>query len=391
MSRFRPSPEQSNPILSRAWFMKSARLGSLFGWTTLALMLPATVANAQVAGQYGPRLQEIVQAYHEAGLFQGAVLVAMDDEIIYRGAVGLANEEWGIANSPETRFTVASLGKAFTGVMLLQLVEEGLLSLSDPVTKYLTEFPDSAWRQVTVEHLLHHTAAIPWPQDNWETWEFARRYELADLVALIQREELLEEPGGEFRYCNSCYHLLAAIIERVTGAVFEECLHNRILSPLGLSGTGLAYSEPVIAMRASGYERRDDGSLVNAQLQDQSYAIGAGGMYSTVDDLFRWHRALNSNELIAEESRSLIFTREQNRNGYGWSLGAYGYCGRQGLGTLALGLGGTPGFASGIARLLDDNYFIVFAGNVRQVPQIELMNDLWNTILGCDVDLPEVG
>ncbi len=354
----------------------------------LTLVAVASQARCQVSGVYGPRLQEIVEAYHALGLFQGAVMVTMRDEVVYRGAVGLANEEWGIPNTPDTRFTIASLGKAFTAVMILQLQEERLLSVGDRVHEHVTEFQGGGRGRITIEHLLHHTAGIPWPQDEWEPFQFARNYELSEIISLVLDEAPVGEPGGEFAYCNSCYHLLAAIIERVTGNSYEDELRSRILEPLQLANTGIAYAQPLIERRASGYERLDDGRLVNAIPQDQSYAVGAGGMYSTVDDLFRWHQALNGNELLSDSSKALVFDRSHNRNGFGWSLGAYVEKDVEGLRTLALGLGGTPGFASGLARLLDDNYFIVFLGNVRPVPQIELMNDLWNTILGFEVDLP---
>ncbi|MEN8376092.1 MAG: serine hydrolase domain-containing protein [Gemmatimonadota bacterium] len=342
-----------------------------------------------MAGRFGPRLQEIVEAYHTADLFQGAVLVAMGDEIVYRGAVGLANEEWGVANAPETRFTVASLGKAFTGVIVLQLIEEGRLSLADPLSEHLPELEGDAWRRVTIEHLVHHTAGIPWPQDDWEPSRYAGRYELAEIVTWISAREPSADPGAEFEYCNSCYHLLGAIIERITGSAFEDVLRERLLHPLELSNTGIAYARPLIQHRASGYVRDEAGSYVNALLQDQSYAVGAGGMYSTVDDLLRWHRALTGDQVLSAESKAMVFDRDRNRSGYGWSLGAYVHKDEEELGTLALGLGGTSGFSAGIARLLDDDYFIVFLGNIGHVPQVQLMNDLWNTILGFEVELPQ--
>ncbi|MCH8302916.1 MAG: serine hydrolase [Proteobacteria bacterium] len=166
-------------------------------------------------------MQEIVEAYHALGLFQGAVMVTMRDEIVYRGAVGFANEEWGILNTPDTRFTIASLGKAFTAVMILQLQEEGLLSVGDRVQEHVTEFQGGGRGRITIEHLLHHTAGIPWPQDEWEPFQFARNYELSEIISLVLDEAPVGEPGGEFAYCNSCYHLLAAIIEE-SGDIEKE-------------------------------------------------------------------------------------------------------------------------------------------------------------------------
>lgn len=108
-------------------------------------------------------------------------------------------------------------------------------------------------------------------------------------------------------------------------------------------------------------------------------------MYSTVDDLYRWHLALEGNEILSEESKELMFKPGLSSSGYGWGIGAYVKNGVGGTRKLAVGFGGTPGFASGMARLLDDGYFIVFLSNFRQIPQNDLMNDLWNTILGFEV------
>jgi CubicO group peptidase (beta-lactamase class C family) len=351
----------------------------------LFLFLPSST-HAQVSGTYGPKLQQVVHAYHEAGLFQGSVLVAMDGEVVYRDALGLANLEWGVANTPETRFAIASLGKAFTAALILKLRDERRLSLKDTIHDHLSSYPEDVGQSVTIAQLLGHTAGIPWPQDNWEPEQFTRRYELGELVELVAVQELLFEPGTEFRYCNSCYHLLAAIVVKITGNPFEDELRRRILQPLGMESTGIAYADAIIKWRASGYERLADGRVVNALQQDQSYAVGAGGMYSTVDDLYKWHRALDGNELLSDESKALMFEPGLNNSGYGWSVGAYRRKDVDELRKLVVGFGGTYGFASGMARLLDDGYFIVFLGNLRQVPQNRLMNDLWNTILGFDVD-----
>ncbi len=336
--------------------------------------------------RYGQKLGEILKVYYDAGRFQGAVLVAMDGTVIYRGAVGYANVEWKIPNTPDTRFTIASLGKAFTAAMILQLRDEGKIDLGAKLQDYLPSFKKDIASNVTIHQLLGHTAGIPWAPDEWEPEEFARRYTLDELVRFSAQGELLFEPGTEFKYCNSCYHLLAAVIERIMDNSFESELKRRLLDPLGMTSTGIAFATPLIEKRASGYERRDDGKLENAQLQDQSYALGAGGMYSTVDDLYKWDRALYSNEVLSQESTKLMFTGGLNGSGYGWAMGAYVEIGFDDVRELAVGYGGTPGYASGMARLLDDRHFIVFLGNVRQVPQNKLMNDLWNTILGVDID-----
>ena len=349
------------------------------------------LANAQVRAdedkhaEYARKLAEIMAYYEEEGLFQGTVLVAMDDEVLLRDGYGYADLRWGIRNEPETRIPIASLGKALTAAMVLQLAEEGRISLDDPLSEHLTTFRRDVGERITIDQMLGHTAGLPWPADDWPEEAFTRYYALDELVRQIEQVELKFEPGEQYSYCNSCYNLLAAMIEEVTGNEFETELKTRILKPAGMVNTGIVYRQPVIERLAAGYELVD-GVLTNALPQDQSYAVGAGGLYSTVDDLYRWDRALYGGTLLEPESIELMFESGLGGAGYGWAIGAYVEVGTEDVRKLALGYGGTYGYASGIARLLPDRYFIVFLGNVRHVPQNRLMNDLWNTILGLDVD-----
>ncbi|NIR52565.1 MAG: serine hydrolase, partial [Phycisphaerae bacterium] len=189
-------------------------------------------------------------------------------------------------------------------------------------------------------------------------------------------------------YCNSCYNLLGAMIEEVTGHTFKEELQRRILDRAGMKNTGVVEHNPILENRAAGYTRLATGEFVNAPLQDQSYAKGAGGMYSTVDDLYRWDQALYDDTILSSKSRELMFTSYLKNSGYGWGIGAYVKNGVEGRGKFAYGFGGTGGFASFMARFLDDQYFIVGLGNMRPIPQGQVGNKIWNTILGFDEEPP---
>ncbi len=337
---------------------------------------------------YADKIDELVTAYHKYGMFQGAIMIAMDGKIIYRKAFGLADMEWQIPNTPETKFEIASLGKAFTAAIVLQLVEEGRIRLEDPLSKHLSAYRKDIGSKVTIHHLMSHSAGIPWGPDHWPYEKFTRQYTLAELVEIANQQELEFEPGSQFSYCNSCYNLLGALIEEVTGNTFEEALQQRILDPLGMKNTGLVKLGPVLEKRARGYTRLATGEYVNAPSTGQDWAKGAGGMYSTVDDLYRWDQALYNDDLLSLESKQAMFTSHIRTSGYGWSVGAYVKNGIEGRGTFASGFGGTSGFASLIARCLDDRYFIVALGNMRPIPQGQLGNNLWNTILGFDEEPP---
>ena len=355
---------------------------SMARWTAIGSVLLLSMPGH--AEGLADRLDAIVRSYHDAGLFQGAVLVASGGEVIYRGAFGLANAEWKVPNMTETRFAIASLGKAFTAAMVLQLVDEGRIALEDPITPHLPSYRRDLGSRITIHDLLSHTAGIRGVPQDWIDHDYRKAYTLDQLVALANESELEFEPGTKFRYCNSCYNLLGAMIEAVTGRAYPDELRRRILEPLGMADTGLVDHRVVLERRASGYDRLADGTLANADLQDQSFAVGAGGMYSTIDDLYRWDRGLAGDELLSPKTRAEMFTRGLGGSGYGWGIGSYATHGGE-RGTMALGFGGTKGFASVLARFLDHDHLVVILGNVRQIPQNALGNDLWNTVLGLPV------
>ncbi len=358
----------------------------------VAVLLSNICLMHSVAAQDGTNLankiDEILTAYHKYGMFQGAVLVALNGEVLYRKAFGFANMEWQIPNTPETKFTIASLGKAFTAAIVLQLVEEGLIKLEDPLSKHLSTYRKDIGDKVTIHHLLSHTAGIPWGPDNWRDEQFARYYTLDDLVEIANQQVPEFQPGTQFLYCNSCYNLLGAMIEEVTGHPFGQVLQKRILDRVGMKNTGLVEHNPILQNRAAGYTRLATGEFVNAPLQDQSYAKGAGGMYSTVDDLYRWDQALYTDKVLSSKSRELMFTSYLQRSGYGWNVGTYVKNGAEGRGKLISGFGQTRGFASVIGRFLDDRHLVVVLGNMVPLPQGEIANKIWNTFLGFDEEAP---
>jgi len=334
------------------------------------------------------KTDEILTAYHEYGQFQGAVLVAVKGEVIYRKAFGYANMEWEIPNTPETKFTIASLGKAFTAAIVLQLMEEGRLKLEDPLSKHLSTYRKDIGNEVTIHHLLSHTAGIPWGPDNWPQEKFAKHYSLDDLVRIANQQELAFEPGTEFRYCNSCYNLLGAMIEEVTGGTFEDELQKRILDRAGMKSTGLVEHNSILKNRGAGYNHLATGEIVNGPLQDQSYTTGAGGMYSTVDDLYRWDQALYGDKILSSKSRELMFTSYLNNAGYGWNVETYVKNGVEARGTMISGFGGTYGFASFMVRFIDDQYLVVGLGNMRSFYLSDIGSMIWNNMLGFDEGPP---
>lgn len=329
------------------------------------------------------RIDQLMHKNHALGQFQGAVLVAMRGEVIYRKAFGLANVEWNLPNTPQTKYRIASHGKGFTAVLIMQLVEQGLLDLHTPIARYLPAYRKDNGQKITLHHLLSHTSGIPGVPQEWIDTNYRNPYTLAQLVELANQAQLQFEPGTKFVYCNNGYNLLAAIIENVTGKTYVQVLHDRILDPLGMADTGLVKHRPILKGRAANYDRMFWGAQVNAEYMDETFAVGAGGMYSTVDDMFKWDRALHGETLLSQKSKQIMYTPGLSNSGYGCAIGRY-VKGDGSTHTFVIAMGGTNGAASVSFRLLDDEHFIVALGNIRQIPQGRLASNITNIL----VDIP---
>jgi CubicO group peptidase (beta-lactamase class C family) len=181
------------------------------------------VLASRLAAQTGARFDRQVQAYVHNGDFSGSVLVARDGHLLFEKSYGMANYEWGIANSEKTKFHIASVTKTFTAAAILQLERQGKLKLSDPLSKYVPDFLNG--ERITIEQMLTHTSGLP---DFYSLPEYPiRKYQkvtLADLVAWVKTKPLDFLPGSKSSYSNTGYAFLAYIIEQVLGKPYEQFL-----------------------------------------------------------------------------------------------------------------------------------------------------------------------
>lgn len=268
------------------------------------------------------QIDSLLTSYEERDLFSGTVLVARGGEV-FSGGYGIANRSWDIPNSPETRFQIASLTKPFTAILILQLMEQGSLSLDDPLFVYLPDFPAEYGADVTIRNLLNHTSGIP-NYTNFTSWsDTTSRVDLkpADFLELVASKELLFEPGTDFRYSNSNYYVLGLVIETVTGMSYSRVLEDQILGPGRLENTGYQFNRMVVDQMAEGYERLSSGFYEKAPYQSPSTAYAAGGIYSVVHDLYEWDQLLYGDRLLTETSRTEMLTPGRGNYGYGWVIG----------------------------------------------------------------------
>jgi CubicO group peptidase (beta-lactamase class C family) len=293
----------------------------------------------------------------------------------------LANVEWEIPNTPDTKFRLGSITKQFTALATLQLAETGKLSLDDPVKKYYSGAP-AAWDKVTVHHLLNHTSGIPSYTSIPNFFRDKARDPLkpAEIVKLTQDKPLEFEPGEKMIYSNSGYVLLGHIIEKASGEEYAGYMRKHIFEPLGMKNTGYDTQKAILKKRASGYSP----DLTNAPYLDMSLPYSAGSLYSTVDDLLIWDRALYAGKLISKESYEKMFTPAKNDYAYGWVVRT-----RSGHKEIGHG-GGIHGFNTSFLRYPEDRLTVIVFSNVNGPSADRIATDLARMHFGEDVKPPAV-
>ncbi|MFC1845722.1 GNAT family N-acetyltransferase [Candidatus Dependentiae bacterium] len=343
------------------------------------------VRYASPAGLYA-KLDEYINSYVKRGQFSGAVLVAKDGKIILSKGYGMANYELDVPNSPQTKFRLASVSKQFAAIAIVQLQEKGLLNSSDSLSKYIPDYPRGD--EITIQHLLNHKSGVAnftsFP-DYEETKMFPTTLEQS--IERFKNKPLNFEPGEKYRYSNSGYILLTYIIEKVSGQTYEDYVQDHIFTPLGMNNSGYDHHATVLKNRASGYEPTTHG-LANADYIDMSIPAGAGSLYSTVEDLYIWDRALYTNKVVQKSSfnniiKSLVSDPIKDEYSYGWILDHledHPYMWHN---------GGIEGFHSHISRYINDDLCIIILSNFQFAPVEKISRALANIVLGKPYELPK--
>lgn len=263
-------------------------------------------------------IDKLMQYSYENGMFNGDIMVTQNGQSIYKNALGYADKNSGRKLNTSTVFYLASVSKQFTTMAVMILKEQNKLSYDDQLSKYFPEFPAYA-DSVSIKQLMTHTSGIP---DHYQLGEYKKGLTNDDVKeVLLKQDHLNFKPGDQFRYSNGGYVLLSLIVEKASGEPFPEFMKTNIFEPLGMNHT-LVYdkSTPEINNRAVGYNQAGD-------LDDyEIFTTGAGGMYSTLDDLHLWDQALYTEKLVSKATLDEAFTSATLKNGdsthygYGWAV-----------------------------------------------------------------------
>ncbi|MBZ4420853.1 serine hydrolase domain-containing protein [Myxococcus sp. RHSTA-1-4] len=337
------------------------------------LLVFALAVPAAEAASRQQELDRLVAKYHQLRQFNGAVLVAGEKGIIFKKGYGQANLEWQVPNTTDTKFRIASVTKPFTATVVMQLVAEGKLKLDDTLTTHLPDYRKDTGSRVTIAHLLNHTSGIP----SYTTPEFFQResrnpYPVAEFVKKFASGDLEFEPGTKWAYSNSGYHLLGAIIEKVTGMPYAEAVRQRIFAPLGMKNSGYDVTMAVLPKRASGYQLGPDG-YVNAPYLDMSIPYASGSLYSTVEDLYLWDRALYTDTLLPAPLKQRMFTPGLSQYGYGWEVRPFKLDDGKTEVSTTLHDGGINGFSSLLVRAPERKELVVLLDNTSRGDKLDAL------------------
>ncbi len=301
-------------------------LASLLPALALALPLPATARTEVPAIEAAARslLESSVPDATGPGM---AVLLARGDTVLFRGARGMASIELGVPLSPDHVFRIGSVTKQVAAAGLLKLVDEGKVALDDPLSKYLPDFPNGG--AITVAQLLNHTSGIKSYTGiaGYMDQEIRRDLDTGALIAVFADHPVDFVPGEGWNYNNSGYVLVGAVIEKASGMAWDRWLERSLFRPLAMERTRSGATRAVIAGHASGYSAGGDGGHTVAAPLSMTQPHAAGALVSTVDDLWRWNRALHGGQVLSAPTYARMIAPEgkaaepPQRYGYGIQAG----------------------------------------------------------------------
>jgi len=311
-------------------------------------------------------LDALIKALVKTDLFSGAILVARNGKPVYKRAFGLASQAWNIPNRTDTKFSVASIGKMLTATATLQLIERNKLALTDTVGKILPDYPNrDVAQKVTVHHLLTHTSGL----QNKSLSQFNRRFrKLRDYLPSFAGEPFKFEPGERYDYSNDGYLLLGLIIEQASGQDYYDYIREHIYKPAGMTDSDSYELDSDPSNLATGYMNAPNKSRRSNIFTLPVKGLPYGLSYSTVEDLLKFHIALENRRLLKASSletawQGKVSSFAGNRYGYGFDVTNYN-------GTKIVGhSGGWFGITNQMEMYPDLGYTVVILTNYDDLPK----------------------
>jgi len=299
----------------------------------------------------------------DKGLFSGTLLIGKGDQVLLTMAAGEASRAFHVPNNIDTKFNLGSMNKMFTSTAVVQLAQNGKLSLDDPISKYIDEswLPKEVTDKITVRHLLTHSSGLgSYFNETYSKSSRALFRKLDDYKPLIKDDRPAFEPGKRYQYSNTGMFLLGVVIEKVSGEDYFSYIRKAIYEPAGMTNTDCYEMDYPVENLAIGYSP-DPKSPYGWQNNLYKHVIKggpAGGGFSTVKDLHRFALALLGGKYLSKEYLKEMWTDHLGANyGYGFSVvtGAAGKVVGHG--------GGFDGINSNLDIFLDSGYVVAVMSN----------------------------
>lgn len=318
---------------------------------TLVILVTTTLSISQ--NKINHKLENYMNAQFAINNFSGTVLVTKNGSVLLKKAYGLADYEWNIKNTVDTKFQLASVTKQFTATAILQLVEKGKLSLTDKLSKFFPDYPNAD--SVTIHMLLSHSSglALGFKELALSTINADSAY------SEIKKIPYEFSPGTKSAYSNIGFYLLGKIIEKASGEKYPDYLRKNIFEKAGMKNTGVSNNDSIILKKAKVYCPTEKRYVHNPYI-NWEFNIGHDGVYSTVEDLALWDNALYETTILSTEMKKLMFTSHNSENwGYGFIINPFYNHGHQ----LIAHDGGFFGTMTSFNRFTDDKIFVTVLSN----------------------------
>ena len=336
---------------------------SIAVFTISILFLGACTPKETLTSQ----LHKMVEKYHNEGFYNGTILIADSTGTLLKEAYGMADFDAGEPLDITSTFYMASVSKQFTAMAIMLLKEDGKLTFDDTLSTYFPTFPPWA-DSVTIRNLLTHTSGIP---DYYDIGAAVPGFTNSDVVNVVERIDSLHfAPGNKYEYSNTAYVLLSSIVQQISSKGFNEFMQQNVFGPVGMVST-VAYDEtmPERTNPCKGFD-------ANGKEDDYPYfTTGGGGLYSNVEDMYKWHQALQNYQLVSqatmEEAYKPMILNDGSTSwyGFGWMLDKENP-------NKVLHTGTLSSFRTYIERNLSNGQVIIMLNNVGKTKRDELLTEI---------------
>jgi CubicO group peptidase (beta-lactamase class C family) len=347
------------------------------------LLVPLGFALISRSQDLTARMDTLLQAYTSLYKFNGTVLVAKNGVVLLDKGYGYRNIAAGIRHDRNSIFQIGSVTKQFTTAIILKLQAAGKLNIQDPISKYFPQYPHGD--SITIEQLMLHISGI-YSYTNDRAFmqnEVSKPSSRDKMIALFKDKPLDFSPGTKWQYSNSGYSLLGYIIESVTNKTYEQVVREYIFTPLTMTNSGFDFTHLQNKEKSTGYFAFNKKDTTTSPIVDSSVSFSAGAIYSTTQDLYHWHLALERNIILTNSQQEKAYSPVKNNYGYGWVIDSL-----YGKRVVSHG-GGIHGFTSNFSRIASDDVCIILLSNTSSTFLNSITTSIYAILYNKPYEIPQ--